>query len=98
MSSKNCKNFHKLYDNRNYEEINYFIELKGNLMLAKKVPLENTKIYEIEFDERNKEKFFDNNNQTTKVNEDANNKNIKEGKKIASGVYILKFYLTQDSF
>lgn len=96
--TKNCKNFHKLYDNRNYEEINYFIELKGNLMLAKKVPLENTKIYEIEFDERNKEKFFDNNNQKTKVNEDANNKNIKEGKKIASGVYILKFSLTQDSF
>ena len=96
--TKNCKNFHKLYDNRNYEEINYFIELKGNLMLAKKVPLENTKIYEIEFDERNKEKFFDNNNQTTKVNEDVNNKNIKEGKKIASGVYILKFSLTQDSF
>lgn len=96
--TENFKNFHKLYDNRNYEEINYFIELKGNLILNKKVPLENTKTYEIKFDERNKEKFFDKNNQTTKVNEDANNKNMKEGKKIASGVYILRFSLTQDSF
>ena len=95
------KTFKKMYDNRNYEEINYFIEFKGNLrnlILNKKVPIEDTKIYEIKFDERNKEKYFKENNQITKINEEANNKNIKEGKKIACGVYILRFSLTQDSF
>ena len=93
-----CKTFKKIYDNRNYDEINYFIELKGNLILNKKVPLEDTKIYEIKFDERNKEKYFKENNQIIKIKEDANNKDMKEGKKIASGVYLLRFSITQDNF
>ena len=73
----------------------------------------NTDIYEIEFDKRNKEKFFlkditPNNNNLQKndiklddkKNKEANDKNNKELKlmNIASGVYVMKFQLTERSY
>jgi len=87
------KSFHKIYDNRRYEEIYYFIELKGNLMLSKRFPIEDTEIYKIKFDKRNKEKYFENFGKYNQKNE-----NMIESKMIASGVYVLKFALTEDSF
>ena len=99
-------------DNRSYDEFTYFIELKKNLELSKVAAKGNTEIYEIEFDKRNKEKYFQkestqNNNNLQKGdnklddkrNKDANDKN-KEIKlmKIASGVYIMKFQLTEKSY
>ena len=105
------EDFTIIKDKRNYDEFSYFIELKSNLELSKAAAIGYTDIYEIQFDKRNKEKFFpapkDNNqkenpqNNETKnfinKNEDANkeNKNII---KIASGVYVMKFLLTENSF
>ena len=105
------EDFTIIKDNRSYEEFSYFVELKSNLELSKAAAIGYTDIYEIQFDKKNKEKFFpaskDNNqkenlqNNETKnfinKNEDANkeNKNII---KIASGVYVMKFLLTENSF
>ena len=93
----NKENFQKIYDNRKYKEISYFIELKGNIALNKKHPIQDTEIYKIHFNKKNKEKFFVENNQKHILKEDVNNNKIVEGEKIGCGVYILKFSLTQNS-
>lgn len=99
IPEKEKDKFTKIYDNRVYDEISYFIELRGNLTLSKKICITDTEIYEIKFDKRNKEKYFTNKeNQKITVKENANDNKTIEGEKIASGVYILKFALTQDSF
>ena len=111
FKEKYKENFTIIKDNRSYDKFSYFIELKRNLELSKAAAIGYTDIYEIQFDKRNKEKFFpaskDNkqkenpqNNETKNFinkNEDANkeNKNII---KIASGVYVMKFLLTENSF
>ena len=82
--------FTTIYDNRNYENFSYFIELKNNLQLAKTSPIGNTQIYEFNFDKRNKDKK----DKKNEVNENKNSDIIK----IASGVYIMKFQLTEQSF
>ena len=82
--------FTTIYDNRNYENFSYFIELKNNLQLAKTLPIGNTQIYEFNFDKRNKDKK----DKKNEVNENKNSNIIK----IASGVYIMKFQLTEQSF
>ena len=72
----------------------------------------STEIYEIEFDKRNKEKLFQKeatlNNLLQKSdiklddkkNKEANDKNNREIKlmNIASGVYVMKFQLTERSY
>ena len=105
--------FTVISDNRSYDDFTYFIELKRNLELSKTGAKGNTDIYEIEFDKRNKEKFFlkditPNNNNLQKndiklddkKNKEANDKNNKELKlmNIASGVYVMKFQLTERSY
>ena len=102
------EDFTIISDNRSYEEFSYFIELKRNLELSGKGAKGNTDIYEIQFDKRNKEKFFQNeknekdekknaNNFKENHNEKSEGKNIKV-MNIASGVYAMKFLLTQNSF
>jgi hypothetical protein len=99
IPEKEKDKFTKIYDNRVYDEISYFIELRGSLKLYKKLCITDTEIYKIKFDKRNKEKYFINkDNQKITVKENANDNKTVEGEKIASGVYILKFALTQDSF
>ena len=93
----NKENFQKIYDNRKYKEISYFIELKGRITLNKNHPIQDTEIYKIHFNKKNKEKFFVENNQKHILKEDVNNNKIVEGEKIGCGVYILKFSLTQNS-
>ena len=102
------EDFTVISDNRSYEEFSYFIELKRNLELTERGAKGSTGIYEIQFDKRNKETSFkketgekddkpyakslkENNN------EETNKKNIKL-MNIASGVYVMKFLLTQTSF
>ena len=105
------EDFTIISDNRSYEEFSYFIELKRNLELSGKGAKGNTDIYEIQFDKRNKEKFFQNEkNEKNEKDEKKNANNFKEnhnekseGKNIkvmniASGVYAMKFLLTQNSF
>ena len=92
--------FKEIIDNRIYEEFSYFIELKRNLELSKKTAIGNTGIYQIKFDKKNKEKVA-NDKENKKVNKsEGNKKESKEvgGEMIASGVYILKFSLTENSF
>ena len=81
------KDFTPIYDNRNYDEFSYFIELKRNFELSGTAASGFTNIYNIEFDKRNKEKLTNDSNNVSK--------NILE---IASGVYILKFKLTERSY
>ena len=92
------KSFSEIYDNRAYKDINYFIELKGNLNLNKINPINKTEIYKIHFNNNNREKYFEKNNEKVEVKEEGNEKEMVEGKMIASGVYIFKFSLTQNSF
>ena len=110
------EDFKEIYDNRNYEEFSYFIELKRNLELNKKTPIGNTEIYQIKFDKRNKERtlkenpkqnkkkeigeeLVSNDNQTKTKRAEANHEPKEvEGELIASGVYIMKFSLTENSF
>ena len=94
----NKKIFQKIYDNRKYDEISYFIELKGSLGLNKNYPIQDTEIYKIHFNKKNKEKYFIKNNQKSILKEEENNKKNVEGELVGSGVYILKFSLTQNSF
>ena len=112
FKEKNNEDFTTISDNRSYDEFTYFIELKRNLELTKSVAKGFTDIYEIEFDKRNKEKNFpkeanlNNDSQKSdikldnKKNNEANDKNNKEKKlmKIASGVYVMKFQLTDRSY
>ena len=111
FKERNKVDFTVISDNRSYEEFTYFIELKRNLELSKTGAKGNTDIYEIQFDKRNKEKFFPkdndkNNSQKSDIKledkkyEEANNKNNKEIKlmNIASGVYVMKFQLTERSY
>jgi len=100
---KNNEGFKAIDDNREYGEFTYFIELKRNLQLSKKEAKGKTQIYEINFDNRNKEKLFKNDEGKSITKEKANPKKKEtkkevEGQKIASGVYILKFSLTENSF
>ena len=94
-------------DNRSYAEFSYFIELKRNLELFDSKAKGFTEIYEIQFDKRNKEKAFQNeknDNQKEIGFKENQNENKKEKKKenkilkIASGVYVMKFLLTKNSF
>jgi len=89
------KDFTIISDNRIYDEFSYFIELKRNLELSGTGAEGNTDIYKIIFDKRNKEKFFLKESKKEEKKED-NKKNKKE--EVASGVYILKFNLTDRSF
>ena len=100
------EDFTVISDNRNYEEFFYFIELKANLELSESFAKGYTEIYEFQFDKRNKEKYFQKENLGTSNNSIMENKpeiskeNIKEGifMNIASGVYVMKFLLTERSY
>ena len=99
FEEQNKNSFKEISDNRIYDEFTYFIELKGNLVLSKKVANGNTEIYKIKFDKKNKEKKAKANSNVTQNNkEDKGNKKEVEGEMIACGVYIMKFELTQTSF
>jgi len=93
---KNNKNFQKISDNRKYGKFSYFIDLKKTLALHKKKAIGKTGIYKIKFNDNNKEK------ETLKeapkdVANSLDNKEV-EGTIIASGIYVLEFELTQDSY
>ena len=91
------KDFTDIYDNRIYNEFSFFIELKENLDLSGSGAIGFTNIYKIGFDKRNKERFFNKESKKESKKEDANQKKdtIEE---IASGVYVMKFKLTERSF
>ena len=109
FKEKSKEDFTTISDNRNYEEFSYFIELNRNLELSKSSATGQTQIYEIQFDKRNKEKFFPKENistisrQNTMKGNNSNNEGEKPNKddknliKIASGVYVMKFLLTERS-
>ena len=94
-------------DNRIYDELYYFIPLPNNYNLAKLQASDNTEIYEIEFDNDNKEKTkqkkINENKEIEKKRTENDNEDSKKSKKennimnIASGVYVMKFLLDEDS-
>ena len=93
-----------MVDKRSYENFSYFIELQKGLTLSENHAIGNTGIYEINFNKKNKQKKKDNGNEKKKeanINKEKNNKeknNKEKSNKIASGVYVMKFKLTQNSF
>ena len=106
---RNKKGFLTIKDNRNYENISYYLEIEQDIELVKVKPIEDTGIYEFNFNKmnrsQNKEEEDDEedddedddeeekeNKEKEKAN-DTNNKIIK----IASGVYILKFLISEPS-
>ena len=90
------EDFTIISEKRNYGEFSYFIELEKNLILSKSTPIGKTQIYEFYFDKNNKEKKEKKNEENKKGEEQS--KNINNENKIASGVYLLKFKLTENSF
>jgi len=102
------KGFLTIKDNRNYEQISYYLELEQDIELYKEKPIEDTGIYEFNFNKKNREKNEEDDDDEdeednkekkekeskNKENANDNNKNIV---KIASGVYILKFLITDTS-
>ena len=98
------EDFTIISDNRTYDQFTYFIELKRNLELSDNGAKGYTGIYQIEFDKRNKEKLFqkeksqNNDTKTDNKNEEANKKKKDIIMNIASGVYVMKFKLTQNSY
>ena len=98
-----AKHFYQIGDNRNYEEIRYLLELQNEIELYKQNPIEKTQTYEFEFNTNNIDHSKDNkeieeseSDSEEKEKEVANEK--KEVNKIASGVYVLKFELTETSW
>jgi len=114
FKEKSKEDFTTISDNRSYDEFTYLIVLQRNLELSKSGASGNTSIYEIQFDKRNKEKYFQKenaqNNDPQKDNEIKENMEdskffetkdkSKEAKliNIASGVYVMKFQLTERSY
>ena len=94
---KSNENLIEISDNRIYDEFSYFIELKPNLILNHKNAYKDTEIYKINFDKRNKEKCFLDKSKKEIKNENFYKKKVI-GEMIGSGVYILRFDLTQSSF
>ena len=109
FKEQNKEDFTIISDNRSYDEFTYFIELKKNLELSTLGAKGYTEIYNIQFDKRNKEKYFQKDNLSNSIRKDINTKEIniedkkgkaKEGEivNIASGVYVMKFLLTEKSY
>lgn len=100
------KHFVQIEDNRNYEEIRLLLKLKDEIELNRESPIGKTGIYEFDFnsnnvdDMHNNEDTDDEDDDYIEEKEKEKNKKVeKEDKKtIASGVYALKFYLTETSF
>ena len=108
FQESNKEDFTTIIDNRSYDEFTYFIELNRNLELSKSSAIGETNIYEIQFDKRNKDKFFPKENLNNSVRKDITAKENKQEEiksnqseknlmKIASGVYVMKFKLTERS-
>lgn len=103
---KEKKSFIPIKDNRNYEEFKLFLELDQEIDLIKEFPIENTGIYEFDFNKKNREESINKKEISNKEDsdedddeEDENNKanNKDEIVKIASGVYVMKFFITDTS-
>ena len=96
FEEQKAKDFKEIIDNRKYGEFSYFIELKRNLEIHKTCAKEDTKIYEFIFNKKNRDQTNKENKNNKKG--DSNNTDNVEGVKIASGIYIMKFVLTQGSY
>ena len=97
------KNFINVYDNRNYEDLRYLIELDESIELNQETPIENTKIYEFEFKTNNieqslKNKDYDEDDDEDEEDGEKTSDKKEENIKIASGIYIFKFTITQTSW
>ena len=88
----------EINDNRNYDEFSYFIELKPSLILNKMYALKDTEIYKFKFNKKNKEKEYSNKKKQIKKNSIFVTTKEVEGDMIDSGVYIMKFDLTEGSY
>ena len=102
------KNFIEIQDNRNYDELRFLLVLEQEIELMKETPIDKTEYYEFEFNRNNKDKSSNDYDKDEDEDEDEDegdkeecekeNDKADEIKKIASGVYILRFYLTQTSW
>ena len=91
----NEKGFVEIQDNRNYEEINYTILLREEIELNQETPISTVQYNEFEFNRF----IIDENSSDEDDEKEGKEETAKEEKiKIASGVYIFKFEITQTCF
>ncbi len=89
------KGFVEIQDNRNYEEINYTILLREEIELNQETPISTVQYNEFEFNRF----IIDENSSDEDDEKEGKEETTKEEKiKIASGVYIFKFEITQTCF
>lgn len=98
------KSFLEIKDNRNYDEFKLFLELDSDIDLYKEYPIEKTQIYTIDFNLNNRDPTkIDEKSDDDEDEEDEEDKEQKKNEakdeivNIASGVYALKFYITDTS-
>ena len=88
------KGFVEIQDNRNYEEINYTILLREEIELNQETPISTIQFNEFEF----KRFIIDENSFDDDDEKESKDETKEEKLKIASGVYIFKFEITQTCF
>ena len=88
------KGFVEIQDNRNYEEINYTILLREEIELNQETPISTIQFNEFEF----KRFIIDENSSDDDDEKESKDETKEEKLKIASGVYIFKFEITQTCF
>ena len=91
------KSYLIIKDNRNYEQINHYLELDNDIDLIREEALEKTGIYSFKFNTNNLDPNVKKENNDDEDEEDNLNDGKDEFKEIASGVYFLKFLITDTS-
>jgi hypothetical protein len=89
-------------DNRSYDEdFRFYLELDQDIELIRENPYENTDVYKFEFNKRNIQitKSEDDEIEEEEEEEEKQNNDNKNDKEIiASGVYIIKFLISESSW
>ena len=88
-------------DNRSYDDdFRFYLELDPDIELIREDPYENTDIYKFEFNKKNIQfnKEDDEFEEEEENEEKQNNDNKNDKEMIASGVYIIKFLISQSSW
>ena len=98
-------------DNRSYDQnFNFYLELDPDIDLIKESPYQNTDVYKFEFNKKNieakpikdkkedDEMDYEEEEEDSQANDNQNNDNQNDKELIASGVYIIKFLITESSW
>jgi len=86
-------------DNRSYDDdFRFYLELDPDIELIREDSYENTDVYKFEFNKRNIQFTKEDDETEEEEEEKQNNDNKNDKEMIASGVYIIKFLISQSSW